>query len=401
MFRFGAKKNAAPERPARMAGLDANATRARAVTLGEDRLQQLPLEEPLEELAFAANMEHRTASIGHAAVAQCRRVPHAICSGYLGLIGQSKEWRAGRTIHTPETLTQLGFDKLSSSLGAESTSLGLALPGYLSGKQVRSILGFASLARLPVSGSVAAPLAVVAHRAGNVGSGGTVLLFDVDDYAMSASLVVVLPNEIRMVGSACWPHASLKLWKDRLIDGIADRCVRVCRRDPRDSAEAEQIIYDQLDAALESTRNGQRITMGLRCEHWYQDLIQTPDDFERSCLPLLRIAVEGLKDLLLSQALPMPPRAIWFSHTAGRLPGLAAKIYRHSPEQTAVSILPANAAAEAVVSLVPRFLEGRLPRTHLEVALPWQRIVSAVPAEAPKPVRSLPSRHPLLSEPEA
>ena len=52
--------------------------------------------------------------------------------------------------------------------------------------------------------------------------------------------------------------------------------------------------------------------MTLRSEHWYQDLVQSSEDFERSSQPMLLAAVEGLKQLLLSEALPMPPRAIWF-----------------------------------------------------------------------------------------
>jgi hypothetical protein len=388
MFRFGAKKPPGFDRPARVAGLEVNATFARAVAVGEGRI--VPLIP--HELPLALLLEERRTLIGHEAVARSRHTPHSICSGYLGKVGTSHEWRVGRQRHTPETAAQFAFDQIRNTLGEDPTNLGLTLPAYLTAKQAKAILEAATLSKLAVCGSVAAPLAIASHRTGNIGPNGTVLIFDVDDHALSASLVTVAANEVKLVGGAAWPQASLKLWKDRLIDGISDRCVRVCRRDPRDSAEAEQHIYDQLDAAMDAARQGQKFTMSLRCEHWYQDLVQSPDDLERISQPMLYTAVEGLKQLLLHSALPVPPRAIWFTHTAGQLPGLVGKLYRHSPEQTTICTLPPNAAAEAAVALVPRFLEGRLPRGHIEHSLPWPRVVSSLPVEPPKPVRILPAR---------
>ena len=115
----------------------------------------------------------------------------------------------------------------------------------------------------------------------------------------------------------------------------------------------------------------------MRAAHWYQDLTWRPDDLEAVCTPVNQVAIEGLKQFLFSAGLACPPRAVWLSHTAGRLPGLAAKIYKHSPEQTRVSLLPANAAAEAAAALVPRWLTGHLPRTHLDAVIPHARLMPA------------------------
>lgn len=246
------------------------------------------------------------------------------------------------------------------------------------------------MAKIPICGSVVAPLAVVAHRANTVGPGGTVLVLDADEFALSASLVTVTANDVRLLGSAAWPQASLKLWKNRLIDGISDRCIRVCRRDPRDSGDAEQLIYDQLDTVMDQARAGQKTTISLRNDHWYQDVTPTPEELEIASLPMLRVAVEGLKQLLMGQSLNVPPRAIWFMPSAGRLPGLAAKLYRHSSEQTAISILPANAIAEATAALVPRWVENLLPKSHADGVLPWERLLSVVPLD-PVPVPTKPA----------
>ena len=87
-----------------------------------------------------------------------------------------------------------------------------------------------------------------------------------------------------MVASACWPRAGLKAWKDRLVDAVSDRCVRLCRRDPRDSADAEQALFEQLDDALDRVRAGHRVSLTVRTAHWFQDVPQQPDDFHSASL---------------------------------------------------------------------------------------------------------------------
>ena len=138
-------------------------------------------------------------------------------------------------------------------------------------------------------------------------------------------------------------------------------------------------MYDQLDLLLEQTRTAQRATMQIRGEHWFQDLAHAPEQVEGYCTGLVKTAAEGLQHLLMSSALTTPPQTVWFSYAAGRLPGLAAKIYHHCPERTAVSILPPNAAAEAVAALLPRWLQGSLPHLHLDSAIPFEKLPAAVP----------------------
>ena len=141
-------------------------------------------------------------------------------------------------------------------------------------------------------------------------------------------------------------------------------------------------MYDQLDTLLEQTRTGQRATMQIRGEHWFQDLAHQPEQVEAYCAGLVKLAAENLKQLLLLAAIKSPPQAVWLSHAVGRLPGLAATIYTHSPEQTAVSILPQNAAAEAVAALLPRWLQGTLPGIHLDNVLPFEKS-TAIPQLPP------------------
>ncbi len=373
MFGLLSKKAALAEQPLRLVGIDLNATRLRAVVAGEGRTRPILLDDAGEDLPLFLRLDQRVPQPGADAVDSCRLNPHLICSNFLGSIGQPHEWRSERHVLTPESATKLTFDKLLRHIAAESDSAGLALPVYLSISQVRTVLELAQECRLPVRGSAAAPLALGAHRASTLGGPATVLLVDVDEFALSGTVIQVGPTDVRILGSAYWPQVSLRNWKNRLLDGMSDHCVRICRRDPRDSAEAEQGMYDQLETVMEQTRTGQRATMQIRGEHWFQDLAHQPEQVEGYCGNLIKLAGEGLKQLLLSSALSSPPQAIWFSHAAGRLPGLAARIYKHSPEQTAVSILPQNAAAEAVAAILPRWLQGGLPRIHLDSVLPFDK----------------------------
>jgi hypothetical protein len=385
MFGFHSRKSPAPVERHRLVGVDLSATRVRAVAVGNGQIRPLLLDDPNEDLPLVVTLDRRTPDLGHAGLAICRKTPHSVCGNFLSLLGTPNEWRGEWHSFTPESALTLCLEKARRPITAETDAVGVVLPVYLSVQQVRTVLERTVAARLPVRGSAASPLAVVAHRAASIGVGprgldSTVLVIDVDDHALTATLLAIGTQEVRLLSTSSTPKASLRLWKDRLIDGLSDRCVRLCRRDPRDSADAEQDLFLQLDDALERAKAGLTNTLTIRAAHWYQDLTIGSGDLEAICAPVNRVAIEGLKQFLLSAALTAPPRAVWLSRTAGRLPGLAAKIYKHSPEQTQVSVLPANAGAEAAAALLPRWLQGNLPRTHLDAVIPHARPLATGPA---------------------
>lgn len=373
MFGFGSRKPSASDKT-KVVGLDLNATRARAVVLTAGRTRPLHLDDPAEDLALFLNLDRRPLAVGHAGVAVCRKLPHVVCSNFLPQLGQPRQWQANRTTVTPESALQATFEALVKPIAAEGGDVGLALPAYLTAAQVKAVLQLAAKARLGVKGSAAAALAVAAHRAGWVlgepDGGLAVVVVDADEFALTASVVGVEPTEVKTLASAAWPKASLKLWKDRLIDALSDRCVRTCRRDPRDSADGEQGLYEQLDDALDRTRAGRAVTLTIRSDHWYQDLVHRADEFDGFCSALAKLGADGVRELVRSANLTAPPRAVWLSHAAARLPGLAAAIHHTSPEQTEVLALPPNAIADAGAALVPMWLTGMIPRAHLDAAIP-------------------------------
>ncbi|MFO0851950.1 MAG: hypothetical protein U0871_25795 [Gemmataceae bacterium] len=398
MFGFGAKKTPAPPGGDRskLVGLDLDRVPRLAAAVVAGRPRPVPLAGDADDLPLVLALDRRPPAVGTPGVQLVRKRPHLTCSTFLPLLGQPRQWQAGRLTVTPEDALTAAFEAIRGPLAAETENVGLALPAYLSAAQAKAVNKLAAAAKLPVRGSVTTLLAVAAHRAAAVlaesapppteadGSRpdwvvkmrtpatgpASVVVVDVDEFALSAAVVGVDPGEVKQLTAASWPRASAKAWADRLIDTLADRCVRLCRRDPRDSADAEQTLYEQLGPALDRVRAGLPVTLTVRGNHWYQDLVLQPEDVDVFCAPLAQVGAEGLEHLLRGANLPVPPRAVWLTHTAARLPGLLRELRLTTPEQTEVIPLPPTAVAEAAAALVPRWMTGLLPRTHLDGAIP-------------------------------
>ena len=400
---------------ARHAGIDLTASRARALSVGGGKARVLVLDETYGELPLFVALDRRAAEVGSAGYQLCRKMPHAACSNFLPAIGQPREWRNGRHVLTPDAALELALAKVRGPVAAESEAAVLALPAYLAPVQVTKVVAVANRVKLPLKGTAVGALALVADRAAAVLAGkpaapevaapdwvvpirpaaagpGAVAVVDADEYAVSAAIVAVDRDRVRLVALGCWPRLAVKLWKDRLLDAISDRCVRLCRRDPRDSAEAEQALFEQLDDALDRTRDGQRVNFTVRTDHWYQDVVQQPEEFEAHCSGLARTAGESVRELIDNAGLALPPCAVWLTHEAGRLPGLARAVHQNTPEGTAVEVLPPDAVALAAAALAPRWLAAELPRAHLDATIPLVQSEagtqeSAKRIAAPRPAR--------------
>ena len=375
-------------------GIDLNASRARAATSRATRNRIVLLDDPNSDLPLAINMEKRALEVGRAGLSLIRRLPHLACTGYLPHLGKAQEWKGGRHHLDAVAAAALVFEKLLTSCGAFE-NIYLALPSYLTAPQVGKLASVAAKTRFPLKGTATASLALAAdrisalqntkpakdeatadewiaplERAGKAGLPFDIIIIDADEHALTGNLIRVEPNHVCLAAMSVLPRLSTRLWKDRLLDSLSDRCVRVCRRDPRDSAEAEQALYEQIDDCLDRIRFGQKITLTVRSAHWYQDLVLRPDEFENFCAAMVRETATSVTDLITSSALPEPPRAVWLTHEAGRLPGLAKALHQNIAERTNVGVLRPEAAALAIANLGERWQEGDLPNTHLDTAIP-------------------------------
>jgi hypothetical protein len=384
-------------------GVDLNATRARAAHGRAGRNKMFPLADPLTDLLLGISLDKRAPEVGPAAAAISRKLPHAICTGYLPMLGQTQEWKSGRHAMTADTALALALERLRTATNGHD-GIGLTLPAYLNLQQVGKLAGLADKAKLKVRGTSTVPLSLAAERATHYMNGPqdesadntrssrsfnptTVLIVDADEHALMASVVRISEEEVRSLGSATFPRLGVRLWRERLLDALADRCVRLCRRDPRDSADAEQMLFDQIEEGIDRARTGQRVSLSVRATHWYQDLVVTTADLNAFCVHVCRSAADEIRHLVGGLSDAEPPRAAWLTHDAGRLPGLAAALHQNTAERTNVRILHPEAAAAAVANLIDRWAVGELPRTHLDTAIPLPPRVDQRVAPRPHPAR--------------
>ena len=362
-------------------GVDLNATRLRALSCDAGASPKpVLLDDPFEELPLAVSLENRTPAIGREARTLERKSPHLGCYDFLNDINQPRVWEGGRGQYSAADLLALAFERLRAAC-VKPDNFALALPIYLNAQKVAAITQLMAKVKLAVRGTVLLPLAIMAAADSTERRPADTLIVDVDDHALTGSLVHCEVNQARLIATTIQPRLNLRAWKERLLDALSDRCVRVCRRDPRDSAAAEQALYEQIDDALERLKQGQKIDLTVRSLHWYQNLILQADDFDSFCSAMTRQAASALNEMLQSAA-PEPPQAVWITHAAGRLPGLVTALHAIMAERTGIAVLPPDAGARAAVTLAARWIRNELPSGHVDEIIP---LPESPPRDAVRP----------------
>ncbi len=363
------------------AGIDFNATRVLASETGSARGKLIPLEDPNADLRLVVSMEKKAPVLGRGAIGMVRKAPHVICDRYLPELGQPKTWKHGKHSITPDIALGMAFEQMARPLSAFDGS-GVVLPSYLSLLQVQRFCVLAEKFKVRINGTATIPLALAAERSANFlapqppggsspgGMPGYVVIVDVDEHALMFSTVRIDDNEVRLINYATIPHLGLRIWNAKLLDAISDRCVRACRRDPRDSADAEQDLFEQIEPCLERARAGQRAEIIVRAAHWYQDLTLTQADLDSFCATLCNASVSEARPFLAGPNDAGIPRAVWLTSAAGLLPGLGQAIHKNASDRTAVRVVHPEAGAHAACYLATRWAAGELPKTHLDTTIP-------------------------------
>jgi len=269
----------------------------------------------------------------------------------------------------------------------------LTVPAYLTRAQVMLLPPLAEKARLPLLGAVRAPLAqaLAAYRAEPWS--GLALVVDADDHALTAAAIVADGDQLSAHGGQSWSSLNLRVWKGRLVDAVADRCIRQSRRDPRDCAPVEQALYEQVEDGLDQCSEGGAAEFLMQTTHWYQHLVLRAEEITAACERLVGQAVHAIQELLTTITTPEALRVVLVSHAASRLPGLVAALQKKFPgqlpsaeseasedfgedllqergEPARVAVQPADAAAQAAHELAARMQAGELSRGHLDFTIP-------------------------------
>jgi hypothetical protein len=374
----------------RLIGLDLNATRVKAVHGPAEGLPQaLPLDGVNDDLPLALSLDGREIHVGQPGLELCRRAPHLACLDFLAHLGDEREWKAGRHRLDATRALTLVFHRLKQPCTDHRSCL--AVPAYLTSQQLDWLTAAAMNARLPLLGTVAAPLAAALTAYSEHPWTGPALVADVDEHALSWSAILVEHDEARLLASKSWPLLGLTYWRERLLDVLADRCVRQSRRDPRDCGDAEQSLYEQLDPTMETCSQGQMAELAVQTTQWYQNLIVQPAELAAACAHLAHQALEAMQVVQAETAFHGTAGAVLLTTAAAQLPGLAPAIEDQigaaSAEAedsrddfgealvdavvgppAALYVLAADAVARAAHALAIRWNDGDIPRGHLDAA---------------------------------
>jgi hypothetical protein len=384
----------APEIDIPVIALDINASRVRAVSgPATEAPANMALESKHADLPLALSLQGPAPEVGRAGLALSRRLPHLACLNFLAALGSTRQWRYDRCRLDAEQALNLVLERLRP-VCAPGRGLVLALPSYLHPGQVDLVVAAMRAAGFPLLGSVAAPLATALSSYTERPWFGTVIVVDADTHALTLTTLLVGDGQAQQVDTRVLPHLNVRVWKDRLLDAVADRCIRQSRRDPRESAAAEQGLYDSLEEALDACRQGRQVDLVIQAPHWYQNLVLQPEEFIRFCAPLHRPVVEAFEAILAATRADQAPRMVLMTEEAGRLPGLVAVLQKcfndHAPAEDSslppdygidllretagdtslVMVLAPDAVARAAHALAPRFLRQELPAGHLDNRAP-------------------------------
>src|SRR5207245_2590845 len=125
------------------------------------------------------------------------------------------------------------FESFQPTLG-HAKGIVLAVPAYLTRAQVMLLPPLAEKTSLPLLGAVQAPLANALTAYREEPWSGLALVVDIDDHALTAAAVSANDHQLTIDAAQSWPQLNLRVWKGRLIDAVADRCIRQSRPDPPD-----------------------------------------------------------------------------------------------------------------------------------------------------------------------
>jgi FHA domain len=317
-----------------LVGLDCNTTRIRAVSSPRDgAVTPHRLGGTTFDLPLALSLRERTLTVGAAGSGLSRSLPHLACLDFLPFLGLNKTWHANEHHVDADRALGIVFEAMRRDL-RYLTGAGLALPAYLTDIQITRLRRLAELSRWKPMASLPVPLAAVLGGASGVEGPlavppdpSVVIVGDVDGHAFTWSGVEVRDGKARLLFTHSWPMLGRGIWLRRLLDGVALRCIRLSRRDPRESGAIEQHIYDQLDELLEVPLTDAPIEVSVEGGTWYHHLQFQPVEFAYFASPLLRQTLIEFDNVLTERGHGVPPLVL-LTPSAGYLPGLIAGLER-------------------------------------------------------------------------
>jgi len=345
----------------------------------------LALEGTATDLPLAVSVEGRYPQPGKAGAALCRRSPHLSCAGFLPFLGERREWAGPRCkLDAARALTAV-LEVVAARAGKHTAAV-IALPGYLVPDQRALVEKAAEQVRLRLFGTVESALAVALTAHAQQPWDGLALVLDIDDHALTWSAIRVQDGTARVLHGEPQTTLGMRGWKERLLGVAADACIRRSRRDPRDSPDAEQMLYDQLDGLLLACLERRSGEITVQGANWSHAMILSAAELTAACRSLLDRTVNAFHLCHEAAAQYGPLRTVVVSLAASRLPGLVPALENETHAFTpsldsddpaaaqdeqiplSVRVMGPDAAAWAAHCLAAQFQRQTLPPGHLETA---------------------------------
>src|SRR5262249_47345823 len=135
-------------------------------------------------------------------------------------------------------------------------------------------------------GALPTPVVAVLASHDQLPWAGLAVVIDVDGHALTFSAVTLEDERVKVAGVRSSPKLALGFWLRALLDGVARRCVRMSRRDPRESAEAEQALFDHLLRVLEQAPPAGLVEFNIQSAQWFQNLMLPVEELASYAAPL-------------------------------------------------------------------------------------------------------------------
>jgi hypothetical protein len=309
---------------------DLNASRIRAVSgpVG-DFASTIPLQPPHESLPLVLNLEGRTPTVGITGVQICREKSHSVVQDFLPYLGEVGDDPRHATMRHRNIDSEQALRTVFEYLRPVSTRHGaaiLTLPPYLGSHQVFLVRQVTIENHLPLLCTLASPLANALTAFAEHNWKQHAIVIDVDEHALWLAWVREEDGQAHLADVIGYRHLGLKHWKNRLLNTLADLCIKESRKDPRHCPDVEQSLYMQLDGVMDDCANNRIANVAFQKDNWYQHLVLEPERIAGYFASFIRPVMDGLYEVLERHIPADVPRSILISAQAAVLPGLVGSI---------------------------------------------------------------------------
>ncbi len=304
---------------------------------------------------------------GSRAVAEARRHPRSVVNHYWRHLSVEPVQELKFRHLTPADLASRQLEELWRGQKSATDAVVLVVPPWMERESLGVLLGIAAELQLPVTALVDA--AVASSR--RAYPGRSLLHVDLSLHTAAVSRIEqeegAATDRVELIDSA-----GLMALRDSWVAVIADAFVRQSRFDPLHTAESEQLLYDRLDAWLETAGQASEVRMQLEFGGHVHEASLPVLSFTESVSGIYQTLASHVRSLIRAGELP----ALQFTRHAARLPGLVDFLVARTGGEPFV--LEEGAAARGALARAAAAVGGP---TRLTRRLPWDR----QPVEAPLP----------------